>query len=1364
MKSVMSLEMYEKLKLKNLDSTSIPHVVGASGESLGARGKTKCEININGKIFYQTFIVCEHLKRPIILGRDFSIQNCIGISWTKTNTRRLTQNNEVIAETAEYQTPSRASVSLKRNIKVPPRSCAVVDVDINTTEKIKVEVTPDQLWLSANPNICTYPMIADLKEREPNTVTPFVIVNFSHHEHLHLPRDHVVAFAEKDCKEGEVLEICTMEQLEKELPRNWIPERKRQEKFSEFFENPFMQKDDDFLKSPAEAPVHRKVLLEDKDISPKTQKAFDKLCEKYDDIISKNSGDIGKTMLVEMEIDTGNHPPIASKPYTLPLKHYDWVQKEIETLERAGIIERSISPWASPVVIVPKKSAPGEPPRRRMCVDYRKINKLQPEVTKADGGKGCISLIPLPKIDELYAKLKGYKVFSSLDLRSGYYHIGLKDSAKPKSAFVLSSLGKYQFNRVPFGLAQAPAYFQKLINDVLKGCNFAMGYLDDIIIYSRSEKEHLEHLEEIFTRLKTAGLKLKLEKCCFFKKHIQYLGHLISADGIQPLPEKLESIAKMPAPKNPKEVKQFLGLVGYYRKFVPRFADISRVLTHLTKKDVEFKWTPECEKCFQILKEFLQQAPILRYPDPQASYTLYTDASKYAYAGVLTQHNNGTDHPITYVSGLFRGSQLNWATLTKEAYAIYMSVKKLSFYIDTAKITVKSDHLPLKKFLEKNTLNSKVNNWAVELESQNITFEYIPGIRNTLADTLSRLIEMDENIKLQPEEEGKEFGYFPFEELPPVTTQVVEEVIKCEIGNINIQHTDPIEINTDIHLPLKDDKLAKLQESDPHTKQLRKQWENKNLDQNTYTMENNILKRKLVDNGLLYTPIVVPDILKDCLLILAHDKQGHNGFRRTYASLKNRYHWKGMKKSVYQHCTNCQVCAKHNIKTQQLKNEHFSSPPQPMEFIAMDLIGEFHPASSKGNRFALTAVCMLTGFTFCIPLKSKCAEDVIKAYIDHICCIFGPSRKILTDNGTEFKNKLWTEVFEKLRTEQKFTPIYSPQCNGRIEGFHKFLKATIAKQLETRVEWDDLVWKATAAYNFFPTESSGLAPFFLMFGREAAVKHTLLESENPKYLGTNEGMINVGLMTKLYNVVAHNLNEARKARDGKKKRTTSKEPETLKIGDNILVRDHTSKAFQPKYKDFCIVGLLGKNQVEIKDNHGHITKVHRRDVKKIPMTEKVCKLYEEEQAGKTREGRKAVPNSKMPDLGWDIAETQLTLEAQKENNSNMTPLLQTLVTVIVLIIAIVKQTTAGIKKVTKKAAQVIEASHNRIIKNIKDFHRNVTSAITIATNTTDRTNHKEQARINNKTTKYFPGTRKPNDEYDESYQSITSRTYNHCDN
>ena len=399
------------------------------------------------------------------------------------------------------------------------------------------------------------------------------------------------------------------------------------------------------------------------------------------------------------------------------------------------------------------------------------------------GGKTCISLVPLPKIDELYTKLQGYKVFSTLDLRSGYYHIGLSDSAKPKTAFVVSGMGKFEFNRVPLGLAQVPAYFQRLINEVLTDCNFAMGYLDDIIIFSKTEEEHLQHLEEIFERLRKAGLKLKLQKCSFFKRHMQYLGHLISDEGIQPLLEKLESIAKMAVPMNAKQVKQFLGLVGYYRKFVPRFSDIARPLTQLTRKNEGFNWSTECDKCFHMLKDYLQEVPILRYPDPTADYILYTDASKYAY--VLTQSIDGTDHPVAYTSGLFRGFQLNWAALTKEAYAIYMSVKKLSFYLDSAQITLRSDHLPLKKFLENNTMNAKVNNWAVELESQNINFEFIEGTKNVLADTLSRLTEFDESIKLPDEEPGYKFGYTPFEELSPASVTVIEEFIISEIRAIN---------------------------------------------------------------------------------------------------------------------------------------------------------------------------------------------------------------------------------------------------------------------------------------------------------------------------------------------------------------------------------------------------------------------------------------------------------------------------------------------------------------------------------------------------------------------------------------------------
>ena len=192
-----------------------------------------------------------------------------------------------------------------------------------------------------------------------------------------------------------------------------------------------------------EVKAHRKVDLEDKKIKEKTRQEFNKLCDRFDDIISKGSDDIGKTLLVEMDIDIGDSPSIASKPYTLSL---------------------SISPWASPVVIVPKKSALGEPPQRRMCVDFRTLNKQLPELKNMSGGKGCISLVPLPKIDELYVMLHGCKVFSTIDLRLGYYHIGLSDSAKPKTAFVVSGMGKFEFNRVPFGLAQAPAYFQRLIN------------------------------------------------------------------------------------------------------------------------------------------------------------------------------------------------------------------------------------------------------------------------------------------------------------------------------------------------------------------------------------------------------------------------------------------------------------------------------------------------------------------------------------------------------------------------------------------------------------------------------------------------------------------------------------------------------------------------------------------------------------------------------------------------------------------------------------------------------------------------------------------------------------------------------------
>ena len=271
-----------------------------------------------------------------------------------------------------------------------------------------------------------------------------------------------------------------------------------------------------------------------------------------------------------------------------------------------------MSKWASPLVIVLKKSAPGEPPKKRLCVGFRKVNELQQEVITAGKTKGQISIHPLPKIDEMYAKLKGAKIFSTIDLRSGYHHIVLGKSSRAKTAFV-TPFGKYKFLMVPFRLAQAPAYFQLLMNKVLKGLKFVMTYLDNIIIFSQNELQHLERLEIVFSRLREAGLKMNHSKCDFFKSEIHYLGHLISPEGISPLPNKLDSIKHMPVLNSTKEIKQFLGLTGYYGKFVPRFADISRQLTMLMKKDVKFEWTPACQKSFELLKETLCGEPVLKY-------------------------------------------------------------------------------------------------------------------------------------------------------------------------------------------------------------------------------------------------------------------------------------------------------------------------------------------------------------------------------------------------------------------------------------------------------------------------------------------------------------------------------------------------------------------------------------------------------------------------------------------------------------------------------------------------------------------------------------------------------------------------------
>ena len=421
----------------------------------------------------------------------------------------------------------------------------------------------------------------------------------------------------------------------------------------------------------------------------------------------------------------------------------------------------------------------------------------------------------------------------------------------------------------------------------------------------------LEHLRKLFMKLREADLKLKEVKCNFLKKHIQYLGHIVLGKGITPMPEKLACIKEMPPPKTPKEVKQFLGLIGYYQKFVPRFSDLARPLNVLTRKDVPFEWTPICQESFKLLKASLMTEPILTYPDPNHPYVLFTDASKYAWACEYTQEKihqiEGKEvkilHPITYMSGLFHGSQMNWACLTKEAYAIYMSIKKLAYYLKDADITLRSDHLPLKKFLAKNTLNSKVNNWAIEISPFCITFEYIKGIKNTLADTMSRLINIDPQIQQDSEPEGYEFGYYTFDTLPAM-----------EVSNINTTKETLSEngkdvIENNIRLPLSDDMLSNLQLQDAFCSHILTQIEKGNIKEGqTYIVQNKLLKRYVIDGDKTYKTVILPRALTAQILKIAHDDLGHNGTHRTCMLLKWLYYWKGLKPSVVKHIQRCYHC------------------------------------------------------------------------------------------------------------------------------------------------------------------------------------------------------------------------------------------------------------------------------------------------------------------------------------------------------------------------------------------------------------------------------------------------------------------------
>ena len=376
----------------------------------------------------------------------------------------------------------------------------------------------------------------------------------------------------------------------------------------------------------------------------------------------------------------------------------------------------------------------------------------------------------------------------------------------------------------------------------------------------------------------------------------------------------------------------------------------------------------------------------------------------------------------------------------------------------------------------------------------------------------------------------------------------------------------------EINLPLKPGQLQELQKNDSYCRDIAKKLHKRVEMQKMFIKEKGILYQLWTEDGRTFKCILVPEVLQDFMIILALDYSGHNGSRRTYSCLKRQYYWPGIRKQVFRHCKRCKECILQNQGQPEKCFGHFDSPDLPVEFICMDLVGPIHPPSSRGNKYVLTMIDMLTGFTIAVPIQNKNAETICDAYRDHVYCVFGGSSRILTDNGSEFKNQEMKQVCETLGVKHIFSPVYTPESNGWLEGWHRFFKACITKHIRGGgVEWDELVPLAVSAYNFFLCQSSKESPFVLMFGRDPITPVAKLLEPKPRYYGEKGSMLKMDTLKRLYAVVIENICKAR----SKRPQQTETKPHSFKINDMVLVKDPDSAVFEPRYQpNYRVTAIL----------------------------------------------------------------------------------------------------------------------------------------------------------------------------------------------
>lgn len=736
--------------------------------------------------------------------------------------------------------------------------------------------------------------------------------------------------------------------------------------------------------------------------------------------------------------------PIACQPFRMSQNRRAALKVELGKLLTAGVIEECESPWAANVVMVPKKDG-----GMRLCIDFRKLN----EVTEPDR-------YPLPRIEDILHAAKTSNYMTTLDLRSGYFQVNVDPSDRDKTCFI-TPMGTYRFIRMPMGLRNSGATFQRLIDRFKVNLSLestVLAYLDDIIVLSPDFKTHVKDLQSVFSRLAKFNLRVNRTKSCFACQSVKFLGHVIVPGGIHMDPDKTSAITAMPPPGNVKHLKCFLQTSSWFRRFIPGYADVARPLTNLLKKDSVWCWGEQQQRAFEAIKTLLTTAPILRQADEAQPFVLRTDSSGYCLGAVLMQGEGHDERPIEYASRQLNAAERNYTTTEREALAVVWAVEKFRGYIEGAHVLVKTDHQPLRWLMNTKSPSGRLARWALTLQEFDLRIDYTPGKTNVIADTLSR---------------------------PPCSQESQSDCELCS-AVVDFPARTPIEVRDN---QLKDPEVRKIiddLESDDAPFRGR-QWADRG-----YALSDGILYRYAPnDDDDEDACLVVPEHERAQVMAQYHDAPtaGHLGAERTLRRIAGKFYWPGMRAFVTDYVKRCVACQRYkadNRKPAGLLQTPASA--RRFEVVSVDLFGPL-PETSDGHKWILIVEDVCTRWVELFALRQATSLECAKILTSEIFLRYGVARRMVSDNGVQFVSDIMQQVCHVFGIEQSLTSFYHPSANP-IERKNRDLKPQLAILVgREHATWDTHLPAIRFAMNSAVTAGTDHSPAFLTFGRELRAPH-----------------------------------------------------------------------------------------------------------------------------------------------------------------------------------------------------------------------------------------------------------------------------------